>query len=374
MYLMEFKSERDVLIRSQVRADLLSLLFRQSFLSAIGSMLGALMLCWLCRDRVDSTILLTWLAALGVSTLIRLGMLIAYFRTPEVSRTPKYWEPRYWLTLILSAAIWGSGALAIMIPGDLVTRALVLLFAVGMSVSAVSCYSSYRSMTLVSMTLVLLPSTLWLLLQPHETQVGMAIASLVFAYFVISATRKLSDAMEKAYRLTREMEYAHRIAHHAAQTDELTGLKNRRAFFHDTAHSFEYCKLSRLPLCAVMLDLDHFKRVNDTYGHQAGDRVLQMIGAVISQSVRDVDVCGRLGGEEFALLLTNASYETARATAEQLRLAIANIDCHGIGGLTASLGIAALNEDDQDVHALLARADKALFKAKALGRNQMALA
>jgi len=219
-----------------------------------------------------------------------------------------------------------------------------------------------------------LPGSIWLLFQPQETQIGMAIASLVFAYFVISATRKLSDAMEKAYRLTREMEYAHRVAHLAAQTDELTGLKNRRAFFHDTARSFEYCKLSRLPLCAVMLDLDHFKRINDTHGHQAGDRVLQMIGAVISQSVRDMDVCGRLGGEEFALLLTNASFETARATAEQLRQAIAGIDCEGIGGVTASLGIAALSDDDRDVHALLARADKALFKAKALGRNQMALA
>ncbi|MNE93769.1 hypothetical protein D3C80_1916600 [compost metagenome] len=109
---------------------------------------------------------------------------------------------------MLSAGIWGAGALAIMPDDDLLAQSLVILFAVGMSVSAVSCYSSYRSMTLASIGLVLLPCTTWLLFQQSTLQFGMALAVLVFASFVVNATRKLSEALETAFRLTREMEQA----------------------------------------------------------------------------------------------------------------------------------------------------------------------
>jgi len=374
MYLLEFQHERDALIRAQVRTDRLQLLFSQTFFSVLGSFMAALMLSWLCWKRIEHELIIQWLALLCVSTSLRVILLVTYFRSKPETRTPQRWELRYWLTLIFSAAIWGGGALALMQPNDLLTQTLVLLFTVGMSVSAVSCYSAYRAMTIVSIGLVLLPCSVWLLFQPAPTQIGMAVATLVFASFVISATRKLSEAMEKAFRLTREMEYAHSIANHAAQTDELTGLKNRRAFFHQAEQAYQHCKRNRVPLSVLMLDIDHFKHINDSYGHQAGDQVLRQIGAVICKSVRDADICGRLGGEEFALLLTNTSTEVAQAIAETLRQAIAQLTCEHIEGITASLGVASMNELDQDVHMLLNDADKALFRAKAQGRNQTAVA
>jgi diguanylate cyclase (GGDEF)-like protein len=123
-----------------------------------------------------------------------------------------------------------------------------------------------------------------------------------------------------------------------------------------------------------MMDIDHFKHINDSYGHQAGDQVLRQIGAVICEAVRDVDLCGRLGGEEFALLLTDTSIDVARTTAEELRQAIARLPCEHIEGITASLGVATMSAVDQSVHMLLNDADKALFRAKAQGRNQTAVA
>lgn len=374
MYLLEFQHERDVLIRAQVRTDCLHLLFRQSVFSVTGSFLGAVMLSWLCWARVDHDVVTTWLALLSASTLLRVLLLSSWFRSSADVRTPERWELKYWLTLVLSAGIWGGGALALVGPDDVLTQTLVLLFAVGMSVSAVSCYSAYRSMTIVSIGLVLLPCTLWLLLQPGGTQIGMAVASLVFASFVISATRKLSQAMEKAFYMKREMEYAHRIANHAAQTDELTGLKNRRAFFRQAEQTFDHCKRNRLPLSVLMLDIDHFKRINDSYGHQAGDQVLRQIGAVICDSIRDADICGRLGGEEFGLLLTNATIDVAQTRAEQLRDAITRLTCEHGEVITASLGVATMTAHDQTFQALLNNADKALFRAKAQGRNQTAVA
>ncbi|MEB0040790.1 MULTISPECIES: diguanylate cyclase [unclassified Pseudomonas] len=368
------KRDQDILIEVQVRTDRLHQLFRQSASAVFGSLLGALMLCGLCWDRFDHTVIVWWIAVLTASSLLRISMFFFYFRSPVSERTPQRWERRYWVTLTLSAGIWGVGALAVMPATDLLAQVLVILFTVGMSVSAVACYSAYRAMTLVSIGLVLLPCTLWLLFQPSGLQLGIALAVLVFSSFVVSATRRLFDALETAFRLTREMEQAHSISTHAAQTDELTGLKNRRAFFDNAQQLHNYCKRNKLPLCALMLDMDHFKLINDTYGHQVGDQVLRQIGGVISTSFREADVCGRLGGEEFAVLLPDTSLETALGVAEQLIQTIAGLKAEPVNYITASLGVASTHVGDKDLHNLMNSADKALYRAKALGRNQVVVA
>ena len=149
---------------------------------------------------------------------------------------------------------------------------------------------------------------------------------------------------------------------------------NRRAFFEHAQQLYAQCRYHQQPLCALMLDMDHFKQINDTYGHQAGDQVLRQIGGVISASFRQADVYGRLGGEEFAVLLPNTSLETALDIAEQLIKAIAGLASDPVQGLTASLGVASTHNQDQDLHGLMNTADKALYRAKALGRNQVAVA
>ncbi len=368
------EQDQDFFIEAQVRTDCLHQLFRQSFSAVFGSYLAAGMLCWLCWDRLDRDLMIGWLILLSGSSLLRFLMFFQYFRSPRSERTPRRWELHYWLTLVLSAGIWGAGALAIMPTDDRLTQALVILFTVGMSVSAVSCYSAYRYMTMVSMALVLLPCTLWLLFQPSKMQMGMAIAVLVFSSFVVGASRKLSEALQKAFRLTREIERAHSISTRAAETDELTGLMNRRAFFEKAQVLYDQCKRTRQPLCALMLDMDHFKAINDTYGHQTGDRVLQQIGQVISASFRQTDIYGRLGGEEFAVLLPDTTLEVARDIGEQLIRAIAGLTIDPVQVLSASLGVASTHAVGDDLQHLMNTADKALYRAKALGRNQVVVA
>ena len=360
-------------IEEQVRTDRLHQLFRQSFSAIFGSYLGAVMLCWLCWDRFDQQVILVWLVLLAGSSLVRLHLFVQWFRCPDAGRTPARWERHYWVTLMLSAGIWGGGALAVMPVDDRLSQVLVMLFTVGMSVSAVSCYSAYRYMTLGSMALVLLPCTVWMLFQPSPMQVGVALAVLVFASFVVGATRKLSDALEKAFRLTRQMERAHHISTRAAQTDELTGQMNRRAFYEQAQLLYAQCLREQQPLCALMMDMDHFKAINDTYGHQAGDQVLRQIGAVISASFRQTDIYGRLGGEEFAVLLPNTSLETARSIAEELIQTIHDLPADPVQGVSASLGVASTCTQPLDLNALMNSADKALYQAKASGRNQVAV-
>lgn len=368
------RNDQEFFIAEQVRTDRLHQLFRQSVSAVFGSYLAAIMLCWLCWDRFEYSVVLWWLAILTGSTLLRISMFVAYFRSDESERTPQRWERKYWSTLVLSASIWGGGAFVVMPADDLLSQALVMLFAVGMSVSAVSCYSAYRYMTLVSIGLVLLPCTAWLLFQSSMLQVGMALSVLVFASFVARATRKMSEALETAFRLTREMEQANSISTRAAQTDELTGLKSRRAFFEHAQQLYNECETNRLGLCVVMLDMDHFKHINDTYGHQVGDQVLRQMGEVISSSFRATDIHGRLGGEEFAVLLPDTSIEAAVEIAEQLIQTIAGLMIEPVHCITASLGVASTDAGDKDLHSLMNNADKALYRAKALGRNQVAVA
>ncbi|QXI56020.1 GGDEF domain-containing protein [Pseudomonas alvandae] len=368
------RNGQDCFIAEQVRTDRLQQLFRQSVSAVFGSYLAAIMLSWLCWDRFEHSVIFWWLAILTASTLLRIAMFVAYFRSDESKRTPQRWERKYWITLVLSAGIWGGGAFVIMPADDLLSQALVMLFTVGMSVSAVSCYSAYRDMTLVSIGLVLFPCTAWLLFQPSSIQVGMALSILVFAAFAARATHKMSQALEIAFRLTREMEQANSISTRAAQTDELTGLKSRRAFFEHAQQLYNECKSKRLGLCAVMLDMDHFKHINDTYGHQVGDQVLREMGVVISSSFRATDIHGRLGGEEFAILLPDTSIEVATQIAEQLIDTIAGLMIEPVHGISASLGVASTGACNKDLHSLMNDADKALYRAKALGRNRVAVA
>src|SRR3990167_7411764 len=149
------------------------------------------------------------------------------------------------------------------------------------------------------------------------------------------------------------MERAHHISARAAQTDELTGLMNRRAFYEQAQLLYAQCLRQQQPLCALMMDMDHFKAINDTYGHQAGDQVLRQIGAVISASFRQTDIYGRLGGEEFAVLLPNTSLETARSIAEQLLQTIYHLPADPVQGVSASLGVASTHAQPLDLNGLM---------------------
>lgn len=159
-----------------------------------------------------------------------------------------------------------------------------------------------------------------------------------------------------------------------AVTDELTGVYNRRGFFELGQREVERARRFDRPLSALMLDIDHFKLFNDQYGYSTGDQVLVTVAQRCRDVIRDVDLLGRFGGEEFMLLLAEDTRATASQVAERLRQAIANqpfITSRGEITVTISLGVAQMSAESEDVHQLIDQAGSALQTAKTNGRNRV---
>jgi diguanylate cyclase (GGDEF)-like protein len=159
------------------------------------------------------------------------------------------------------------------------------------------------------------------------------------------------------------------------RTDELTGISNRRAAFEEGMNIFKLAKRYQLSVSIIMLDVDRFKQVNDRYGHMIGDRVLVDFAHAVERNIREVDIFGRIGGEEFILILPETSGAEATRFAERLRTIVSALivqDGQGSGfGVTCSFGVATCDDGRSSFEQVLARADSALYRAKVKGRNRV---
>lgn len=154
-------------------------------------------------------------------------------------------------------------------------------------------------------------------------------------------------------------------------TDQLTNLYNRHSLFDIGPKYLCDAKRHEFPVSLVVIDLDHFKNVNDTHGHATGDDVLKSIGHVLKEQCRTEDFVARFGGEEFVMLLSHCDIDFAVTKAENLRKEVEAAQAAGLT-ITASLGVAAMDEND-DFNSLFEKADKAVYEAKETGRNKVVI-
>lgn len=181
-----------------------------------------------------------------------------------------------------------------------------------------------------------------------------------------------ADLENKVADRTRELEDAMKALRHQAQTDPLTGLANRHALFEAARRYMDNWTRYGERFAVLLLDLDHFKSINDDYGHAVGDEALKQVGLLLQESSRGGDVAARFGGEEFVLLIKVLDGAEALGTAERLREAMTSLRFteHDLR-LTASIGVATIGPDIPNLDALISRADDAMYDAKHSGRNQV---
>ena len=179
----------------------------------------------------------------------------------------------------------------------------------------------------------------------------------------------LQDEINERVRLEDELR-------HQATTDTLTGISNRRHFLELAQNEMNRAKRLNHPLAIALLDIDHFKNINDTYGHAAGDQALSVFVTTCQQNLREIDVFARLGGDEFVILLPETDCDQAYTALERIRKALtaAPFDLAGQSvQITVSIGISSLANERESLDAFLGRADEALYQVKEAGRNQIAI-
>ena len=182
----------------------------------------------------------------------------------------------------------------------------------------------------------------------------------------VTQRKQLEFQMEQ---YQQELEAANVRLRALSTTDGLTGVRNRAAFNERLAEEFERARRYDHPLSLLLLDVDHFKSFNDTFGHPAGDGVLQEVVRLVAAAARGTDVVARYGGEEFAVVLPDTDFAGAMVLAERVRRAVANGDWV-LRSVTVSIGVATLSADTGDAAALVREADVALYESKRNGRNR----
>jgi diguanylate cyclase (GGDEF)-like protein len=275
-----------------------------------------------------------------------------------------------WLLACQSPMVHESGGHRVML-GSLVIASYTLLTAYELwRARAEHLFSRWPAFCVLVLhgVVFLLPIPLTVLL-PGEG--GFALAS---GWFPILALETLLFAIGTAFIiLVMAKERSEHIHRTAASTDPLTGIANRRGFVEEAGRLMRKQAWKKQPVTALVFDLDHFKSINDRFGHAVGDEALRLFAQTATMTLRSTDVIGRLGGEEFAALLPG-DLNNAAAAAERVRSAFAvagaAIDGRRIGA-TVSIGAASALELPCELGALLARADAALYRAKAAGRNRL---
>ncbi|MCW8915093.1 MAG: sensor domain-containing diguanylate cyclase [Magnetovibrio sp.] len=189
---------------------------------------------------------------------------------------------------------------------------------------------------------------------------------------LVMAKNHLEATNRELHARSKELEAAKLAAEHLARTDTLTGLNNRRAFFEQARTIDELCKRYKHLYSIIMMDIDFFKKINDTHGHAAGDKALKVIADTLIRIIRTSDVAGRIGGEEFAIILPQTQADSAENLAERLRKGLESstidYDCGSLS-LTASFGVAQYAGDTATIEEIVSHADDALYQAKHKGRN-----
>ncbi len=358
--------------QKHIHIEKIKLLYLHSLIPVVLSGVAGFFLVASLWSSANHQHLLIWLAITMTFALVRIFLISKFQRKKPQGDAVLKWEKPYAISLMVVFLSWSAGLIWIM-PRDNLSAVFILnTFSIGLAGAAISWYSPLRYLQMATISLALIPMIIILLTLGHEETFWVGIAACCMYVSCMITSVLLQKTFNGNLELAYDLDIAKKHAEDMASTDALTGLNNRRAFFDKASLLFAYCKRNQEPISALMLDIDHFKKINDSYGHAAGDIALRNLARLIKTNLRDSDLPCRFGGEEFAVLLPNTTALEAVEMANMLRkmmmtTIIALADENALS-LTASFGI---SDDGTTVEDLLNNADKAMYLAKNSGRNHV---
>ena len=361
-------------VEREVGIDKIRMLHREASHSFAGSLIAGML--WVCASwgTASHALLLAWLSIFALVMLLRLSLVLHYRRRRSDPAAMATWFRGYAITVLASSLMWGFGTPLLVLGAPLPQLLVTFSFLIGLAGASLVAYGLFPRFTLLVIGL-LLPIEAVLFFAGDSVAQWAAVAGLLFAFSTSRSVFAYGARMDESVRQTHRLREANRIAQWHAETDVLTGLNNRRAFTAAARALMQLAARDRSQVAMLVIDLDHFKDINDGHGHSVGDAMLAHVADLMRAALRRSDICGRLGGDEFAVLLPNATPEAAHAVAEKIR-ALAMQTTVPLDGLEVSvclsIGIACGTGEDFD--ALLARADHAMYEAKRMGPNRIVAA
>ena len=303
--------------------------------------------------------------------------LCRWFNRSDLSdeKTTK-WGLFFYVEHFALATILSSTFLTYVINGIDGSVEYLILVTLGFSAGSVVAFHQLKWAPPVFLFTAISPQILYHLLQQSKSSYMIAVMLSIILVFMCIVSFEQHKKWIKTLSLSFELEAEKKKADRIARIDLLTGLYNRRAFYEIAPQYLLKSAQYGRPVSIVMLDIDHFKKINDEFGHGAGDRVLTTVADILKKQTRTGDVVSRLGGEEFAILLPETDQDRAFALVEMLREAIGSgtvVERNGTIHVTSSFGIVTSTGEGRSVDDLLNMADWALYDAKDQGRNKTAI-
>ncbi|WP_019937622.1 diguanylate cyclase [Bordetella sp. FB-8] len=351
--------------------------FRTALLTAP---LGWLFVAWLAWGRISQPLLLNWLIPFVLAWTVSLIILARLtHRHITVARDARL----LYLAAVLDGLAWGSSLLLLSMDEHLYLELIVVLCAITalMGPTFISHIRAYRFHSVAIYAMVCISCAYhrdYAYVEALPLLTGMALFMLLIHAHTQRASARVLYGLQlqiENAQLTDQLRERLRAARHDATTDPLTGLANRRVLDSALATWQNRVVHSARQLSVLMVDIDHFKQVNDTYGHEVGDRVLRAFAEHVRSLLRSQDLFARHGGEEFVILLPDTPVEAATNAGDRIRASLENMPLinNPPVRITVSIGVAQ-HRDSESIDTTMARADAAAYSAKHLGRNKVHLA
>ena len=326
------------------------------------------------KDYIPITLLILWLIAQITFIYLRYRnakTLSIYIKEENFQKIKLHIKVFFGL-LVYSAVVWNVGAFVGVMyapkPYEFISIALIMGILTAGTMSLSSIFNAY----VMYFFLMLLPQLIMIYRYGDPVHSAILLLSVIYIPFILMLSRSINKSLINQIKDNEALSISVERLHKLSITDALTGVYNRRHFFETSENIIILSKREHKAVSMLMLDIDHFKHINDTYGHQAGDTVLVTLAKKIQNMTRESDIFARIGGEEFAILLYNTSTEEAKAVAQKICQSIAThdfIEKEQSIDVTISIGVATISHDINSLDMLQYQADQKLYEAKESGRN-----